>query len=388
MTNQADSKFEAAERSAHARFDAGERDKDVLVARVAKMSIRDKLVAPRVMTFFPSHAELKPGETIGDSELRLRYGEKEVVRIHPHALGQLALKVDLPMTFVNRLKSSKEDWKISLLAHNLNSLFGNTKFAGEAPRFLHRIVDDELRGFLSRRFNRHLASVPMLRAFVEAYEKASGLPVESSASDVRFSLKAFLPHVFEAYPGQYICVGVEWSNSDFGAGRLAITQTIWDPLRGTRAVMDEPISKVHVGSVIEDADIEMSDDTMAKEVETQASAIHDAVRQYLSEEQVQRMVRAIKVAHEEEIPFSSLRGMWKNILLKKELESVEAILAASDIVDLPPPGRGIKGDPIPTRWWASAVISHLADKTGDEDRKSELQREAGRLISGAGKKEE
>jgi hypothetical protein len=201
------------------------------------------------------------------------------------------------------------------------------------------------------------------------------------------SLKAFLPHVFEAYPGQYVCCGVEWSNSDFGAGRLAITQTVWDPLRGTRAVMDEPISKIHVGSVIEDADIEMSDETMAKEVETQASAINDAVRQYLSTDQVERMVRAIKVAHEEEIPFSTLRGQWRNILLKKELESVEALLVASEMVDLPQPGKNLKGDPLPTRWWAAAVVSHLADKAGDEDRKSELQREAGRLIAGAGKDE-
>lgn len=387
MANQTDPKFAHAEQQAHARFDAGEREKDTLVERVAKMVIRDKLVAPKKMNFMQFHPPVPDG-TSSTAELRLQYGEEEVVRIHPHALGQLAAKVELPLSFVNRLRSSKEDWKIELLAHNLGKLFHNTKFLSENPRFLHRIVDGELRGFLSKRFNRHLASLPMLRAFVESYERATALPVESTASDVRVSLKAFLPEVFEAYPGQYICVGVEWSNSDFGAGRLAITQTIWDPLRGTRAVMDEAISKVHVGSVIEEADIEMSATTMAKEVETQASAINDAVQQYLSEEQVDRMVRTIKVAHEEEIPFSQLRGHWKTLLLKKELESVEALLESSDLVDLPPPGKSVKGDPIPTRWWASAVISHLADKSEDADRRSELQREAGRLLSAAGKKEE
>jgi hypothetical protein len=381
MADQSDTKFARAEVAAHARFNIGEQEKDALLERVASTVIRDRLVVPKAMTFFPTHKD--DGDPAKDSELRLRYGEKEVVKIHHHALGQLASKVELPMAFVNKLRLSKDDWKIGLLAHNLNELYRNTKFAGDAPRFLHRIVNDELRGFLSRRFNRHLASLPMLRAFVEAYEKAMALPVESAASDVRVSLKAFLPTVFEAYPGQYICVGVEWSNSDFGAGRLAITQTIWDPLRGTRAVMDEPISKIHVGSVIEDADIEMSDETMSKEVETQASAINDAVKQYLSEDQVGRMVRAIKVAHEEEIPFSSLRGQWRNILLKKELESVEALLASSDVVDLPPPGKNIKGEPLPTRFWAASVLSHIADRSGDDDRKYTLQREAGKLIMGA-----
>lgn len=221
----------------------------------------------------------------------------------------------------------------------------------------------------------------MLRAFIEAYEKAGAKPVESTATDVRASLKSYLPHVFEAYPGQFICVGVEWSNSDFGAGKLAVSQTIWDPVRQTRAVLDEPVSRVHLGSIIEDSDIEMSEETMAKEVDTQASAIHDAVSQQLGEEQIERLLRAIKVAHEEEIPLGRLRSMWRNILMKKELESLEQLLSKAEVEDLPPPGKNINGEPIPTKWWAASVLSHIADRTDDEDRKGDLQREAGKLLS-------
>jgi len=374
--------YDVAQKKADNRFIIGNSQKNAILDRVASTVIRDKLVAPGAMTFIPSH-KLEGANSTADSELRLQYGQKEIVRVHRHALGQLAGKVELPMNFVNRLRSSGDDWRMSLLVHNLNELFHNWAFAGESPRFLHRIVSDELRGFLTRRFNRHLASLPMLRAFIESYEKAGAKPTESMGSDVRVSLKAFLPEVFEAYPGQYICVGVEWSNSDFGAGKLCIAQTIWDPMRDTRAVMDEPISRVHLGSVIEESDIEMSDETMAKEVEVQAAAIHDAVKQYLSEEHIERMLRAVKVAHEEEIPLSKLKGQWARILLKKELESVETFLSSSDVIDLPPPGKNIHGEPIPTRWWAAAVVSHLADKCDDESRRAELQREAGRMVSEA-----
>jgi hypothetical protein len=380
--------YDVARKKADNRFIIGKNQKDAILDRVATTVIRDKLVAPAAMTFIPSHKipSLHP-EVVSDSELLLQYGQREVLKVHRHALGQLAGKVELPMNFVNRLRSSKDDWRMSLLAHNFNELFHNWTFVGDNPRFLHRIVNDELRGFLTRRFNRHLASLPMLRAFIEAYEKAGAQPTESMGNDVRVSLKAFLPQVFEAYEGQYICVGVEWSNSDFGAGKLCIAQTIWDPMRDTRAVMDEPISRIHLGSVIEESDIEMSDETMAKEVEVQAAAIHDAVKQYLSGEHIDRMVRAVKVAHEEEIPLSKLKGLWRGILLKKELESVETFLSSSDVVDLPAPGRNMHGDPLPTRWWAAAVISHLADKCDDEARRAELQREAGRMVSEAKKEE-
>lgn len=382
-----------AEQRAKSRFQIGESARSSLLERVTNTVIRDKLVAPGSMNFWV-HGDKKDNATLRLSYTRPKnftdLANTEFITLHQHALGQLSNKVELPMAFVNRMNKifiTEGNWRLDLLAHNLNELFHNTRFVGDNPRFLHRIVGNELRGFLTRRFNRHLASLPMLRAFLEACEKAGAKPTESMGNDVRVALKCFLPNVFEAYPGQYLCVGVEWSNSDFGAGKLCIAQTIWDPVRGSRAVMDEPISRVHLGSVIEESDIEMSDDTMAKEVEVQAAAISDAVRQYLGEEHVEKMLRAVKVAHEEEIPLSKLKGQWARILMKKELESVEALLSSADVVDLPPPGRNIHGDPLPTRWWASAVISHLADKCDDEARRAELQREAGRLISEAKREE-
>lgn len=366
-----------AESRSRARFHLGEEQQATLLARVTSTVIRDKLVAPLRSAM---HFVVEQDNPQDPGVMKIEY-PTETCTIHQHALGQLAGKVDLPMTFTNKLNKSSDAWRHQLLAHNLNELFYNTPFSGERPRFLHRIVGGELRGFLTRRFNRHLASLPMLRAFIEAYEKAGAKPVESTATDVRASLKSYLPHVFEAYPGQFICVGVEWSNSDFGAGKLAVSQTIWDPVRQTRAVLDEPVSRVHLGSIIEDSDIEMSEETMAKEVDTQASAIHDAVSQQLGEEQIERLLRAIKVAHEEEIPLGRLRSMWRNILMKKELESLEQLLSKAEVEDLPPPGKNINGEPIPTKWWAASVLSHIADRTDDEDRKGDLQREAGKLLS-------
>lgn len=385
---------ERAEEAAEHRFELGEQEQNALLEKVAAMVIRDKLVPPTSTNFEVGEA---PN---GAPQLRLRYPKKAtdetdlVARIHKHALGQLASKVKIPMDYIHSLNVHDEArrWRTDLLAQNLNELYHKSDWgidrAGKPIRFLHRLVGTELRGFLSRRFGRHLASGPMLRAFVEACKLVSARPIEAVASDVRFSLKCYLPHVFEAYPGQYICVGAEWTNSDFGVGKHLVSQSIWDPLRGTGAVLDDSISQVHLGSIIEDSDIEMSDETVAKEVETQAGAIRDSVVAMLSDKSVKRLLEAIKVANEQEISWATLKGQLSKFLYKKDIESIESILTGGDdIIDLPPPGRSSDGTPIPTKWWAASLVSTMAARTKDEERKIELQHEAGKLLAGLIQKE-
>jgi len=376
--------LERAEEAAENRFELGEVEQNALLERVAGMVIRDRLVPP-------AQAEFQVcADANEDPELRIKYASgPELITIHKHALSQLAQKVELPIAFAHSLNvhDKERTWRSDLLAHNLNTLFHKTQWGldkqGRPMRFLHRLVGTEIRGFLSRRFNRHLASAPLLRAFVESCKEVTARPIEAVSSDVRFSLKCYLPHVFEAYPGQYICVGAEWTNSDFGVGKHLVSQSIWDPLRNTGAVLDDSISQVHLGSIIEDSDIEMSDDTAAKEVEAQAGAIHDAVKTMLSNQSIKRLLDAIRIANEQEVPWSKLKGQLSRFLYKKDIESIEAILNGSDdIIDLPPPGRTADGRAIPTKWWISSLVSTMAARTKDEDRKIELQHEAGKMLAG------
>jgi hypothetical protein len=372
---------ELAQRRADERFNLGEKQEAALLSSIQAMVIRDRLVAPKGMKFVLELTESTTGggKDVAVTGLLMRYGDEEkTFKIHRHALSQLAGKVEFPIAYLNKL-SNGNVWRGELLTHNLNTLFARTRFGREEnPRFLHRIVGDELRGFLSRRFNRHLASLPLLRAFVESVRTNQGRPIEAAITDLRWSLKCYLPMVFEAFPGQYICVGVTQSHSDFGAGKHVISQSIWDPLRDTRTVL-EGVGKVHLGSVIEDSDIELSDETAVKEVEAQCAAAADTVNKFLSEESVNKALRAVKIAHEEKIEWSELKSALKGILYEKELASVETLLNSPDIVDLPPVGKTSSGDPLPTKWWASSMLSKLANSQEDE-RKMELQALAGKWL--------
>ena len=355
------------------RLEVGEQEQTRLINAVANMVIRDKLVTPTGMLF-----SIREGVT----KLGISYSnEDKVYRINRHALGQLALKVGFPVVYVNVLQRPSEDnWRADLLAYNLNTLFHKEEFKDKSgqPKFLHRIVGDELRGFLSRRFNRHVASAPLLRAYLEACQMAGAYPVEATTSDVKLALKCTLPHVFEPFPGQFVCVGVEWANSDFGAGRMQVALSVWMPQGDRFTVLDQVLSRVHIGSVIEDSDIELSDETAQKESEAQASAIKDAVAKQLSPEAVDRLLDAIRRAHEEEIPWEKLRTQISRYISKVEVENLEKLLKEESF-DLPPVKR-VDGEIVPTKWWASSALSFLANRTEDPERKFELQHAAGSFI--------
>lgn len=369
----------AHERLAH-RFNIGEGKQADLVKQVAALHIRDKLVPPnRMYLRAPARGVVRISYSADDSTSIL---------VHPHALGQMCGVAGIPKLYVNRLIKG-EEWERALFEVNLTTLFVQGSYLDRArnqTKFLHRIVgaDDnlELRGFLSRNFNRQLASLPLLRGFVMACREVGALPVEASSSSVRFSLKCFLPYVFEPVPGEFVSFGVTWSNSDFGAGRLKVAMSIMRISSGTTAVLEDAMSRVHIGSVIQDSDLELSDETAAKEVDTQVSAIQDAVRSQLSPKPVEKLLAALEKAAEEKVPWHRLRSELQRVLQKGEIADVKKMLESGidDIVDLPPPGRDDNGNPIATRWWASNTLSWLATKEQNPDRKDELQLLAGDLL--------
>ena len=375
----AQDKFDQAQDTMVRRFKSGEKEEAALLDAVAKTVIVDRLVPPSDMTFRP----FSPTMTL---EYKLNSPVKgHTVGIHRHALNQLCSKVGVPMTYTNNLERG-EPWKQELLAHNLNELFHKNVWVdkdGGPLKFLHRVVGDELRGFLTRRYNRYLASAPLLRTFVDVCQSHGARPIESSRTPVRVALKYLLPEVFEAFPGEYVCLGSEWVNSDFGAGRLTVSQTVWRVATSTSSVLDETFGRVHLGSIIEDADIDMSEETAKKEVEALRSAIKDAVNVQFSQKTVDRLMGALRAAHDAQIPWSKLKGQLKGILSKLDIEWLQSSLdSGSGIVDLPSVSFSADGERVPNLYWAASAISALASKTDDEDKKLELQKEAGKLLGG------
>ncbi len=356
-----------------------------LVELIQNTVIEDFLREPKDIAFWTNspayEGELELPNTV---VLSFSRGKQPFCKIHPHALGQIAARLQIDNGYVRKLNvEAPGNWRRLLLRHNFNELLHHTEFSkrGEGPpRFLLRFVGDELRGFMSRSFGRHLASKPMLAAFLSACHLAGAEPTDAAATAVKSTLSCFLPIVFEPTPKEFVAVGVRWANSDFAAGRLTVALCLMSIARGTSVVLSDEYARRHIGSMIQDDDLlEISDATAAKEVEAAASAIKDAVDSLLKPDSVKRLLSAIEKAQTQKIDWATLRRDLKKFLYEQELAVLDAA-AEKGLGNLLPPGTGVDGQPLATKWWTMNVLAFLADSEQDHGRRIELQQEAGKFI--------
>lgn len=309
---------------------------------------------------------------------------KEAMLVHKHALGQLCEIAGLDARYKTKLNiSSKDGWRRDLLAYNLNRLFAHQEFVNRLKKpaaFLHRIVGNELRGVLTQSYNRHLLSNAVLQPFLAACTEVGLQPAKAIVSDMRVHLQTYLPYAFQPIPGEFVALGTCWGNSDFGQGKLRINHNILRLNGGGNLLLSDSFSQVHLGSVVTDTDMVLSDEVAVKELDAIAAAIRSAVVEAMRPEQVSRILTAVKEAHANAVPWSVLKNQLSKALTKDDLASVESMLE-DKIEDLPAPGTTHDGQPLASRWWAAAALSHLAEKTADPTKSMEIKLVAGTFLS-------
>jgi len=369
---------ERAKQLIQSRVQLGEDRVRALIKNCANNVPRDRYVHPRLMRFSADENTQKLliqyARGHGDS----MWSTVEEARIHNNALGQISDVAGINRQYVSKL-NVMEMWRLRLLAHNLNELFKNQRFLNrvkDEAEFLHRLVGTEIRAFLTQSYNRHLISQPLLVAFLEACQEVQARPTHALVTDTRVGLQCYLPQAFEPIPGEFIAVGVWWGNSDFGDGKLKVSHTVMRVNSGTSAIMEDSWSRVHLGSVVRDADIRLSDEVAKKEIDTVATAIKDAVKSILNPGSIQRLLDAIAQANAEEIPWMKLQGQLRKILSKDQVDKIGTMLETK-IQDLPQPGMDSKGNLLASRWWTSSAIAYLADLESEEDKKADLKQLAG-----------
>ena len=370
-----------AEERLNQRVVAGAKQQHDAIQAAMSMVIVDRLYYPEKMEFASA--------PLSEQQMLLRYKEEDKAYfIHSHALGQMADVAGIARPYVNRLRDGNQ-WERELLSHNLNELFHKGEFVdarGNKKRYLRRVVGDEVRGFQGRSFGRHLATAPLLRTFVETCGEFQAGPIEAVTTSVRTILKCVTPYIFEPIPGEFVAFGVTFGNSDFGAGTMEVNGTVLRVSSGTISLTENALRRVHLGKAIEagdNEDIEISDETVTKELETHQSAVRDIVRSQLGVPAIERTLAAIQKAHQNGIEWYRLQSSLQKVLAKKEIEFVRGLVEkGDDLMDLPPLSKDSSGDTVATGWWASNVVGWIASKEEDADRKHALQRLAGKLALG------
>jgi len=365
-------------------FVKGREDGMKLFEAIKQITIVDYMVYTKDMFFAPSTVAHGPPKYI------VKIKESGVERLeeftlHPHALRQMAAQVSIPTTFVHTLLQG-EPWEEEELSTLLTERFNLLDFkqrGGGGDRFMNRVVGRQVRGFVSRMYKRHISSGAILEAFVRACSRFGAMPANALVTDLSFTLRCFLPHVFEPSNGEFVAIGCSCSNSDFGAGMLRLGLCVLRAKNGTVSYVKDTHAERHLGKADNTADdsVELSPDTIKKQVLAKQGEVEDIVAATLHPDKVNEFLKTIADAMDKKISWYRLERFLQGKLNKQEMEELQALLERGDASGmLPPVSHEVDGTAIANLWWASSAIGQMAQRQPDDARRGDLQDVAGALL--------
>jgi hypothetical protein len=335
----------------------------------------DRIVKSNAITF-----EAFEGPSPVQSIVHAHVGEDLLV-MHKHALHQASERAHVPSQYVDHLLVGAP-WQRDLLGDVLTRSFAN------APgRNLVRSVGNQARAILSDKFRR-LDSRPIVDTFIGEVQAGGAVPYSAHANDVRVSIKAIVPTVqairLANVTGtitnlrggtdaeELVAFGIELSNSDYGAGTLSVRSFLLRLVCLNGATVEDAMRQVHLGRRLGD-DITYSEHTYRLDTDATVSAVRDIVRAQLGPAKQNNLVARIERASEQTVEWAHLKTQLGKALTKEELKKVGDSFESPDVVNLPPGN---------TAWRASNAVSWLAHSVESGDRKLELEKLAGGLLTG------
>jgi len=337
----------------------------------------DRIVHTHALTF-----ALQEQEPLGNSDILLpptilmgtkdkRFKGHFMEGMHKHALTQVAERAGIPGTYLNRLLG--KPYGPELVIENLTTIFQKE----EPSKYLVRSVGDEIRGVLSDSFRR-MDSRPIIEAFAAECQAVGAVPVEGVGGDLRWSLRAILPMVFQpsTKPGseEYVAFGLALTNSDFGVGALSLRLFMLRVWCSNMALLDEALRQVHLGKRLAD-NIEFSQETYELDTRTQVSAVKDLIQGCLSPDRINENVAIIGRALDDKIsPKKAWEELPKQGLLKGEVAKVRDIFNDGG-VEMLPPGTT-------TARLSNAISWFARQPEQNPERRLELEAVAGQILMG------
>ena len=296
--------------------------------------------------------------------------EKNRYSLHPHAVGQLAEKMNIPSKYLRQLSEGTE-WQRQLATQILNEHSGWT----ERTRVLVRAVGNQVRGVLSDSYRR-LNSEQILTAFLTEAMSQGAVPCDAYMSDTKIWVETILPEPIsiptELNGTVMVYMGARFSTSDYGDGAVDMRAYLLNGVCLNGMVRESLMKQVHLGSRLPD-NLQFSERTYALDTETTMSATKDFTKNLYSRDNITRQAVMIQEASRVKVDFNDeLKKLVKaNKLLKSEGESVQKLLMNGN------PEDGLSGGP--SLWKLTQGLTAVAREM-EPTRSRELHEISGELM--------
>jgi hypothetical protein len=300
----------------------------------------------------------------GTAGLRIGLGADWYAPTH-HAFAQIAARAGVPLPYLRELAAPEADsWQHDLAAEILRRHYGHR----EDERVLVRSVRGQVRGWLSDKYRR-IDCRPLVDALAQEAEQLGAVPFDGVATDTRVALKLVLPEILEPIPGEYMALGGEWSNSDYGNGAhsfrsFAVRVVCLNGMTG-----ENLLKQVHLGGRLA-LDLELSERTHRLDTAANVSVLRDILRAALHPREAQRLIADIRAAHARTMTTAQLFSATKTFP-KATQRSILDAFGSQDVVNLPPGN---------TAWRASNAISWVARHAEDPEQRLDLERAAASVV--------
>ena len=290
-------------------------------------------------------------------------------RIHRHAFGQFATRYNIPVRYLDRLieGATANAWERDLALTTLN---GHAKNVG--GRVMLRSYQGQVRGVMSDRYRR-LDSRPLLDSLLGALDETGFVVYAGTGSDVKVSIRALKPEIYDI-EGDPVVFGLEWTNSDYGAGKHEVRVYVLRTVCLNGMTGESIMSNTHLGKRA-DADLKLSEATRRKEQDYFSALIREAVIEKAGPVQVEKTIARVRHAAKERIELGeSLPVALRRALSGPEQERVRALFESDESVMLPPE---------PTVHRLSNCLSWMARTASNPERSMDLEKLAG-SVAGIG----
>lgn len=303
------------------------------------------------------------------SRMNLRVGKGLAFGINDLAHEQIADRLEIPRRYYERCRHAAP----GLLADNVNHWF----HSGKPEKRMVRTLDNRVRAFLSDRY-RPLDNFDLAEAVLPDLLGTSGLRVESSEiTERRFYLKVVNERVQgEVKKGDVVQAGLVISNSEVGAGSLAIQPMVFRLVCLNGAIMnDGSLRKYHAGKATGGGGDDMLPwERLSDEARKATDAalwlqVRDLARAALDDAIFKGALTKMRDAAEQKLvagPTEVIEVMDRRFGLR-EGEKKGILAALIEGADL-------------SRWGVANALTAASQKVADYDRATELERLGGQVI--------